>query len=191
MKKIFALLLVLTMALSIFAACGKKTEAPTTEATEPEVVVPGSALEVLENIWAKYGEDEKFFVMGGDFENMVDGAPGAVNVSGVDFLMGNLIVPEAETANITEAAAMTHGMNANTFTCAAYAVADVQAFADAMKTAIQGNHWMCGFPEKLVIADVDGFVVVMFGHGDAVNPFLTNLQAAYPTTNVLVEEAIG
>ena len=195
MKKIIAMLLALTM-LVAFAGCNNTTAPETTEGTNaPETTEAAtgaaSALEILENTWNLFGEDDKFFVMGGDFENMVDGAPGAVNVAGVDFLMGNLIVPEAETANITEAAAMTHGMNANTFTCAAYAVADVQAFADAMKTAIQGNHWMCGFPEKLVIADVDGFVVVMFGHGDAVNPFLTNLQAAYPTTNVLAEEAIG
>ena len=195
MKKIIAMLLALTM-LVAFAGCNNTTAPETTEGTNaPETTEAAtgaaSALEILENTWNLFGEDDKFFVMGGDFENMVDGAPGAVNVAGVDFLTGNLIVPEAETANITEAAAMTHGMNANTFTCAAYAVADVQAFADAMKTAIQGNHWMCGFPEKLVIAEVDGFVVVMFGHGDAVNPFLTNLQTAYPTTNVLAEEAIG
>ena len=201
MKKIIAMLLALTM-LVAFAGCNNTTAPETTEGTKapettaaPETTeaaaVAASALEILENTWNLFGEDEKFFVMGGDFENMVDGAPGAVNVAGVDFLMGNLIVPEAETANVTEAASLIHGMNANTFTCAAYAVADVQAFADAMKTAIQGNHWMCGFPEKLVIAEVGGYVVVMFGHGDAVNPFLTNLQTAYPTTNVLAEEAIG
>ena len=201
MKKIIAMLLALTM-LVAFAGCNNTTAPETTEGTKapettaaPETTeaaaVAASALEILENTWNLFGEDEKFFVMGGDFENMVDGAPGAVNVAGVDFLTGNLIVPEAETANVTEAASLIHAMNANTFTCAAYAVADVQAFADAMKTAIQGNHWMCGFPEKLVIAEVGGYVVVMFGHGDAVNPFLTNLQTAYPTTNVLAEEAIG
>ena len=202
MKKIIAMLLALTM-LVAFAGCNNTNAPETTEGTKPTETTAAptetteaatgaaSALEILETTWNLFGEDEKFFVMGGDFENMVDGAPGAVNVAGVDFLMGNLIVPEAETANVTEAASLIHGMNANTFTCAAYAVADVQAFADAMKTAIQGNHWMCGFPEKLVIAEVDGFVVVMFGHGDAVNPFLTNLQTAYANTNVLAEEAIG
>ena len=201
MKKIIAMLLALTM-LVAFAGCNNTTAPETTEGTNaPETTAApetteaatgaAAALDILDTTWNLFGEDEKFFVMGGDFENMVDGAPGAVNVAGVDFLMGNLIVPEAETANVTEAASLIHAMNANTFTCAAYAVADVQAFADAMKTAIQGNHWMCGFPEKLVIAEVDGFVVVMFGHGDAVNPFLTNLQTAYPTTNVLAEEAIG
>ena len=198
MKKIIALLLALTM-LVAFAGCNNTTAPETTEGTKPAdttaapttepAPVAASALEILENTWNLFGEDEKFFVMGGDFDAMVDGAPG--KVTNTDFISSNLIVPAEQAANITDVAALTHGMNANTFTCAAYAVADVQAFSDAMKTAIQGNHWMCGFPEKLVIAEVGGYVVVMFGHGDAVNPFLTNLNTAYPTTNVLVEEAIG
>ena len=193
MKKIFALLLAVVTVLSM-AACGANKPVETTPVTtvppttEPTAVA-ASALEILETVWAQFGEDEKFFAMGGDFDNMVDGAPGKVTNS--DFIAGNLLVPADQTANITDVASLLHAMNANTFTCAAYAVADSQAFADAMKTAIQGNHWMCGFPEKLVIAEVGGYVVVMFGHGDAVNPFLTNLNTAYPTTNVLVEEAIG
>ena len=193
MKKIIALLLALVMTASM-AACapaannGETTTAPVETTTEPAVTI-ASALEILETVWGQFGDDEKFFVMGGDFDNMVDGAPG--KASNTDFLTGNLIVPADQTANITDAASLIHAMNANTFTCAAYAVADANAFATAMQTAIQGNQWMCGFPEKLVIAEVGGYVVVMFGHGDAVTPFQTKLTAAYPTTNVLVDEAIG
>ena len=193
MKKIIAMLLALTM-VAAMAACtpaannNETTTAPVETTTEPAVTI-ASAVELLTTVWGQFGEDEKFFVMGGDFDAMVDGAPG--KVTNTDFMSSNLVVPAEQVANITDAAALTHAMNANTFTSAAYAVADAKAFATAMQTAIQGNHWMCGFPEKLVIAEVDGFVVVMFGHGDAVNPFLTNLQAAYPTTNVLAEEAIG
>ena len=193
MKKIIALLLALVMTASM-AACapaannGETTTAPVETTTEPAVTI-ASALEILETVWGQFGDDEKFFVMGGDFDNMVDGAPG--KASNTDFLTGNLIVPADQIANITDAASLIHTMNANTFTCAAYAVADANAFATAMQTAIQGNQWMCGFPEKLVIAEVGGYVVVMFGHGDAVNPFQTKLTAAYPTTNVLVDEAIG
>ena len=183
MKKIFALLLATVMMLSM-VACAEEEPAET-EATP----VAASALEILETVWAQFGEDEKFYVMGGDFDNMVDGAPGKVTNS--DFIAGNLLVPADQTANITDAAAMTHGMNANTFTCAAYAVADAKGFATAMQTAIQSNQWMCGFPEKLLIADLGGYVVVVFGHGDAVNPFQTKLAAAYPTTNVLVDEPIA
>ena len=200
MKKMFALLLAVMMVLSM-AACGntepaetkdttpETTVAPTTEATEAPAVAE-SALKILETVWALFGEDQ-FYVIGGDFDAMVDGAPGKVAVTNVDFLTGNLIVPAEQTANITDAASLIHGMNANTFTCAAYAVEDAQSFAAAMQTAIQGNQWMCGFPEKLLIAEVGGYVVVVFGHGDAVNPFQTNLTTAYPTVNILVDEPIA
>ncbi len=193
MKKIITFALALTM-VAVMAACtpaannNETTTAPVETTTEPAVTI-ASALEILETVWGQFGDEEKFFAMGGDFDNMVDGAPG--KASNTDFLTGNLIVPADQTANITDAASLIHGMNANTFTCAAYAVADANAFATAMQTAIQGNQWMCGFPEKLVIAEVGGYVVVMFGHGDAVTPFQTKLTAAYPTTNVLVDEAIG
>ena len=199
MKKMLAMLLATLMVLSM-VACGttepaenkdttpETTVAPTTEATEAPAVAE-SALEILETVWAMFGEDQ-FYVIG-DFDAMVDGAPGKVAVGNVDFLTGNLIVPAEQTANITDVASLIHGMNANTFTCAAYAVADAQAFATAMQTAIQGNQWMCGFPEKLMIAEVGGYVVVAFGHGDAVNPFQANLVEAYPTANILIDEAIG
>ncbi len=193
MKKIFALLLAVVTVLSM-AACGANKPVETTPVTtvppttEPAAVA-ASALEILETVWAQFGEDEKFFVMGGDFDNMVDGAPGKVTNS--DFIAGNLLVPADQTANITDVASLLHAMNANTFTCAAYAVADANAFATAMQTAIQGNQWMCGFPEKLLIAEVGGYVVVAFGHGDAVNPFQTKLTAAYPTTQILVDEPIA
>ena len=73
MKKVIALILALVMVMAL-AACGKE-ETPVE--TEPQVEVPGSALEILETVWALYGDDEKFPVMGGDMVNMVDGAPGA------------------------------------------------------------------------------------------------------------------
>ena len=185
MKKLFALLLAVVMTLSM-VACGNTNNEDT-----PDAPVAQSALEILEKVWALYGDDEKFFAMGGDFEAIVDGAPGKVNVASTDFLNFNLIVPADQTANITDAASLIHGMNANTFTCGAYAVADAKAFATAMQTAIQGNQWMCGFPEKLLIADLGGYVVVVFGHGDAVTPFQTKLTTAYPSAQILVDEAIG
>ena len=190
MKKFTAMLLVLVMALSLAACNGGNTTPETT--TEPVVAGPASALEVLQNIWALYADDQKFFAMGGDFNNPVDGAPGAVDVTVVDFLTYNLLIPEAEQANVTEAASLIHAMNANTFTCGAYKVADPAAFATAMQAAVQGNRWMCGFPEKLVVASFGGgYVLVAFGVNDAMTPFMTNLKAAYPAAELLVDEAIG
>ena len=203
MKKFFALLLVLTMTLSIFAACGKKTEAPaedptvesTTEATEPQAAAPGSALEILENIWAKYGEDEKFFVMGGNMENPVDGAPGNYDLQYAENLPYNLLIPEAEIANVDQVASMIHAMNANTFTCGVFHLVDgiaPETFAETMNGAIAGNMWMCGFPERQVIVSFPGgYVLSAFGVNDAMTPFFTHLQEAYPEATVLFDEPIA
>ena len=218
MKNIIALLLVAVMALSM-AACGTTTPAETTgttaavettvdttpvettedttpvETTEGTIVAAeNAASKVLNTIWALYTEDTKFFSMGGDYNAPVDGAAGVVDVTATDFLTFSLIVPEAEVANIAEAASLLHAMNANTFTGGAYVLAegaDQAAFVAAMQTAIQGNQWMCGFPETLLIAKCDGVIVVAFGNGEVMSTFNTNLTAAYAEAEILVNEAIG
>ena len=197
MKKLIALMLVLVMALSMAACNGSapetttaapETAAPTTEAAP----VAGSALEILETVWGQFGEDEKFFAMGGDFNAPVDGAPGAVDVSTMDFLGGTLLVPEAQAANVTEAASLMHAMMANNFTCGAFRVTgDAAAFATAMHDAIANNPWICGMPEKMIVAVIGGeFVVAAFGINDAINPFEAKLTAAYPTAEMVYSEAI-
>ncbi|MBR2042484.1 MAG: hypothetical protein IJ945_08975 [Oscillospiraceae bacterium] len=185
MKKFLALVLAMIMVLS-FAACGNNEEP--SEENNAETVTVGSALEVLETVWAEFGEDEKFFAMGGDYDNMVDGAPGAV--SNADFLAGVLYVP-AET-EVSEAAALVHGMNLNNFTAGAYKVADAAAFAETMKSSIAGVQWICGMPEKLVIATLGSeYAVVVFGVNDAVNPFEEKLVSAYPAAEIVCSEAIA
>ena len=197
MNKLFALILVLAMALSMAACTSNKptetTTAPTTEATteattEPAVVIE-SATEILENVWALFGEDEKFFTMGGDYEAMVDNAPGAVKDTG--FMNGTLLVPEAELANVTDCASLVHGMMLNNFTCGAFKVTDAAAFAETMHGVISTNPWMCGMPEKMVIATIGAeYVVAMFGVNDAVNPVEEKLVAAYPDAVIAYSEAI-
>ena len=194
MKKIFALLLAAVMVLSMVACGENKPTESTPETTVPPTTEPApvaeSALEILETVWAQFGEDEKFFVMGGDFDNMVDGAPG--KATNTDFFSGNLLVPADQIANITDAAAMTHGMNANTFTGAAYAVADAKAFATAMQTAIQGNQWICGFPEKMLIVTLsDDYAVVAFGSADIVDNFGTKLADSYETAETVVDAPLA
>ncbi len=217
MKNIIALLLVAVMALGM-AACGSTTPAETngtttapvettedttpvdtTEDTTPvdttegtTVAAENAASKVLNTIWALYTEDTKFFAMGGDYNAPVDGAAGVVTAQ--DHMTASLLVPETELANVAEAAALMHAMNANTFTGAAYVLAegaDQAAFVTAMQTAIQGNQWMCGFPETLLIAKADGVIVVAFGNGEVMSTFNTNLTAAYAEAEILVNEAIG
>lgn len=184
MKKLISALLVVVMVFA-FAGCANN------EPTEPEIDLPASALEILQTAW---GTESPFFAMGGDFDNMVDNAPGSCTVTG-EFVTGNLLVPADQVANLTEVASLMHGMNANTFTGASYRLADgadMAAFTKAMRDAIQGNQWMCGFPEKLVIVTFGNtYAVVFFGHNDAINPLLTNLKTAYPEAVVAYEEAIA
>ena len=183
MKKILALILAMIMVLS-FAACGNTA---TEENTETEVTV-GSALEILETVWGEFGEDEKFFAMGGDYDNMVDSAPGTV--TNADYIAGVLLVPAG--TEVAEAAGLVHGMNLNTFTAGAFKVADAAAFAETMHEAIASNQWMCGFPDKMVIATIGNeYVVAAFGVNDAINPFEEKLAAAYPAAEIVYSEAIA
>lgn len=189
MKKFVSVLLVAVMMLSM-AACAGNSGAGETEA--PQVEVPASALEILENIWAAFGEDEKFFVMGGDYNNPVDNAPGAVDVTATDYLSFTLLVPETEVAGVTEAASMMHGMMANNFTCGVFRVADAAAFAETMHTAIANNPWICGMPEKMTVAVIGGeYVLVAFGINDAMNPFDTHLAEVYADAQIVYSEAIA
>ena len=184
MKKILALILAMIMVLS-FAACGN-SEAETENGGEE--VTGGSALEILETVWGKFGEDEKFFAMGGDYDNMVDNAPGAV--TNADFISGVLLVP-AGTETL-EAASLVHAMNLNSFTAGAFKVADAAAFAETMHEAIASNQWMCGFPDKMVIATIGNeYVVAAFGVNDAINPFAAKFVEAYPSATVVYSESIA
>ena len=186
MKKLISLVLVLALALSMTACGGKKQEA-----TEPAVEAPASSLEILETVWAMFGNDEKFPVIGGDMANPVNDAPGAYNLADENIAY-TLLIPAEQLGNVTEAASMIHMMNANTFTCAAYKLGDVSAadFGAAMKDAVMGNMWMCGFPDSLLISAIGEYVVVAFGVNDAMNPFATHLAAAYPGAETLVNEPI-
>ena len=186
MKKIIALALALVMIMAMMAACGKKAPAA-------EENVPGSALEILENVWTLYSEDEKFPVMGGDMNNMVDGGPGAYDVSDAEMLSYQLLVPADQVANVSEAASLFHMMNLNNFTCGVFQVGEnAEAFAEAIYNAVQGNQWMCGFPDSVLVSVVGGqYVLMAFGINDAMDPFEAKFQEAYPNATIVYNEAIA
>ena len=85
-------------------------------------------------------------------------------------------------------------MNLNTFTCGAFHVADannVARLADDLRTTIQAKHWMCGFPDKLVIVTVGQSVLSVYGNEDLVNTFRDKLLTSYPTAAAVYDEAIN
>ena len=201
MKKILAFTLALVMVMGLFAACGSKdkVQEPTapsqSETTAPAVQQPGSALEILEKVWAQYGESERFPVVGGNMENAVMDAPGSYDLTYAENLPYNLLLPAEHIASVDEVASMIHAMNANTFTCGAFHLAEgVSAadFAAVMEEAVLGNMWMCGFPERLVICAIgEEYVVMAFGVNDAMTPFTTHFAAAYPEARTLCDTPIA
>ena len=187
MKKLICLLLAMTLALSL-TACGVGKAAGTTkDDTEGK-----TAVDILTDAWAVYEEDEKFAIAGGDYENMVMDAPGAVNVSDGETLDALLGFPAASAGLIDDGASLMHMMNQNTFTAGAYHVAkadDVQAVADAVKENIMNRQWMCGFPDDLVIYSVGAnYVVAVFGAEDVVDNFEEALEEFYASTKILYDE---
>ena len=175
MKKKIATLLVLVMAAgTILAGCGKEEGGSTSSYEAAE------AVKVLEDVWAAYGEDEKFFAMGGDYTTLVDGAPGKVDISLAEDVDALLAVPTDATAMADDAASLIHAMNANTFTCSVFHVTEegnMESFAELVKEHIANRQWMCGFPEELKIANVNGqYVVVAFGAADIMGTFAGHLE---------------
>ena len=192
MKKLLALLLALVLVMGLVACGEKEPEEPEVPETTADLAIesPASALELLEKVWNLY--EEKFYAFGGDGLNIVDGAPGAY--TDMEALQSQLLVPVDQQANISEIASLFHGMMANNFTCGAFKMADgvdAAAFADTMYEAAMNNQWMCGIPERVMVAVVGDCVVMVFGLNDAVNPFEAKLMEAYSYAEIKYSEAIA
>ena len=203
MKKnnaVIALLLVAVTLLSL-VACGKKKDdgSAMDNTTAAPMVLPESALALLETVWASYGEGDKFYAMGGNYSedetknNNVENAPGKQALED-DGLTTKLMVPADKVADIAEAASLMHGMMANNFTCGAYKMkegADAKAFGKALYTSITENHFLCGAPEAVLVVKLDNeYVVAVYGLQELLKTFEQKLKAAYPGAEVLHNEMI-
>ena len=187
MRKIAALALAVVLALSA-AACGGKSDS--TQGTEAQAVTP---LDMLTTVWDGIPEDSRFPAMGGGYDNSVDNAPGEFDVSDTDNLDYLLSVPTESAGLIQSAASLLHMMNMNTFTCGAFQTAssaDAKTLAEAMHSSIAAKHWICGFPDKMVIATLGSNVVAMYGSEDLIDQFWDGLTGAYSDLNVLYDEPI-
>ena len=211
MKKIIAMLLALTVVLSL-AACGNNTAKdttpetttapaettegtvePTEELIEDTIPAPATngATDVINAIWNAVPEDKKFFAMGGDFNHIADNAAGVYSLED-EGLTSTLLIPADQIANVDEAASLMHAMMANNFTCGAFHVTgDKAAFVEAMHNAVANNQWICGMPEKMIIAEIGEYVLVAFGINDAINPFEDALKTVYADAGIKYSEAIA
>lgn len=224
MNKLKAIILTLPLALALSACAGEtpdttpQTQTVTTAAqTTPAAADPapstesatvpaetstnasagesGSALAVLEQIWAQYDESQQFPAGGGDPSeaNSVMDGPGRFSLDDPSLADSVLGMPESAGSDLTDAASLVHMMNANTFTAGAFQAAapgDAADLAEQLRSNIQTRQWMCGFPEKLLILSMDDCVVSAFGNGEMIELFKTNAMAAFGETKILVEEPI-
>ena len=187
MKKRILFAVVAVILVVALAACAGKGD-------ENKVQIE-SSVALLNSVWDTYAEEEKFFVMGGDFSNPVDNAAGAFNLTDVENATATLHIAEDALALVDEAGTMIHGMNANTFTAAAYHLKDsnnAETFVNSLKDSIKSTQWMCGFPDTLIIYTVGDYVVAAFGNADAIETFKTKLATVYGESATLnVEESLA
>lgn len=157
-----------------------------------------NAHELLAAIWAKYEQNEQFPIMGGDYDNVVENAPGAFDLTHTDAaanIDSLLSFPSEEIGKIDSAASIIHGMNTNMFTCGAFHVTDaseVQAVADRIKNHILTKQFLCGSPEHLTILRVPGnYLIVLYGIKDNVDAFAKKTSTLIPDTATLAEQSLS
>lgn len=196
-QKVTAVIMSIVLLFAI-TGCGAKTEDKNTsedQSTEIRVEVADCA-DVLNKVWETYGDEEKFAVMGGDFNNPVENAAGIFGMENTESLTYSLYIPEDRVELIDEAATLIHAMNANTFTGVAFHLKnaqDAETLAEALRDQIAGTQWMCGFPDKMAIYVINGgeYVVSTFGVNEAMDPFEEKLLEVYGESAVLfIEEKI-
>ena len=189
MKKITSLALALALALTL-TACGKKDNT----AGSGDSSVPADATALLTAVWDAHSDDEKFPAAGGDYENPVEDAPGAVSIADADNLNYMLTLPVEDAGKIDGAASLSHMMNANTFTAGAFHVAsssDVDSVVSDLKDNIMNRQWMCGFPDKLVILTLGDYVISCYGAEDLVDQFSGKVTETFADAAVVCDEAIA
>jgi hypothetical protein len=157
-----------------------------------------NAHELLAHIWATYGAEERFPATGGDYNNVVENAPGAFDLTHADAaanIDSLLSFPSEQLSNIDNAASLIHSMNTNILTCGAFHVTDqskVQACADSIKNHIMTKQFICGSPEKLIVLHVPGnYLIVLYGAADVTGMFAQKTMALIPDTAVLVEQPLS
>ncbi len=182
-----AVALILAMALAM-TGCGSSQDTADGGGKESSYT---DALAVLTAVVGAYTGDDLFAMYGGDQANAVMDAPGTFDISKTEELEFTLGLPPEQAEAVEDAASMVHMMNGNTFTGAVYRLkdgTDREAFAEAFKTYTLDREWICGFPETLLIVDVDGcYIITAYGEAGIMETFKNNALSALSGAQVMVE----
>ena len=168
----------------------------TTQSTQsvPSGTATTQAAQILNSIWERFADDERFAAYGGTVENAVSDAPGDLDMQNTEELTTHYLLPENNLREVTEGASLVHMMNSNIFTAAVVKLSEDASAEDLAKDwrdTIQGNRWICGMPDRLILADVDGQHLLMaFASKDILTTFQDKLTAQYPQARILYNEAV-
>lgn len=199
MKKIISILLVMLMsfAMLVFAGCsngkdGTNDTSNTGSASQSQTPAIESATAFYTEVWAAFDEEQKFPCVGGDMEHSTEGPGQFLLTEGNADSFKQLIHVTDELYDMLEddAATLQHMMNTNTFSSAVARLKDsakASEFAEAYKTSVQGQQWMCGFPDKVVVISVGDYVVMAYGHEENIDNLVAACSAVEPQSKVLVD----
>lgn len=188
MRKTIAILLTLMTLLAAGCGSSKPSEMP----DESQAPVFESAVDLYTQIWDTLGEDRQFPAAGGDAEHEAE-VPAKFaltkeNKETFEYLLH--VTDDLYDMLDDDAATLQHMMNTNTFSSAAVKLKDpsaAEAFAEAYKTAVQEQQWMCGFPDKVVVISVDDYVIMAYGYEDIINDLVDACSVVAPGSRVLVD----
>ena len=119
---------------------------------------------------------------------------GSISITDPSEVDRNLGYPAAQGDQLESAASLTHMLNANTFTAGAYQIkdgADMDALAKELEKNIQSRQWICGFPDRLLVAYVGNCLVGVFGADDLVQTFQDQLSAIFADVVIVSTAAIN
>ena len=126
--------------------------------------------------------------------NPVDNAPGNLDMSVAEEIASKYLLPADLLAQVDEGASMVHLMNRNLFTsavCLLKEQTNMEAFAKTLRDNIQKNQWICGQPDKLLVARAEGnYLLVAFGSEDAMQTFNTRFAQSFSGANIFYNEAV-
>lgn len=214
MKKL-SFLLVLVMVLSLFSGCrrnvpqddenGNITGNPSSSDTnnpdgfggmqdDPLDMAKTQSCQYLTDLWEAFPEEQRFAAYGGTVESATDNAPGELDMQNTEELTTKYLLPETQLSNVSEAASLVHMMNSNIFTAAVVKLTQAEAMTplyEAWRDTIQSNRWICGQPDKLLMAKLDSnHLLMVFGSAEIMEKFAGLLTTTVTGAEVLYHQAV-
>lgn len=179
-KTILAVLLTIGMAVSVVGCGGAGGDS-----SGSKEAAYADATTLMTAAWDQFSEELKFPGIGGSMAKPVDNAPGKFDTSDTDTMDATFLVPQDVQGSVTDMATLVHMMNTNTFTGAVIKVdgMDTKAVMDKIEERFKSQQFMCGMPDKMILVDVDGYVVYAYGETANVDEFgacagkLTNVNS--------------